>query len=96
MNALKRTTVFAPRMIRFAPMSSKDQSHAGAINEAGGTFGKLEVAREAEYFYKKQLEQLAQLKAKDSVSAEEMLKKQIQEHEDALNRSKESLAKLKK
>lgn len=25
---------------------------AGAINEEGGSFGKLEVAREAEYFYK--------------------------------------------
>lgn len=29
-----------------------NQGKAGAINEEGGTFGKLEVAREAEYFYK--------------------------------------------
>lgn len=43
-----------------------------------------------------QLEQLAKLKGKDSVTAEELLKKQIKEHEDALNRTKESLAKLKK
>lgn len=33
-------------------MSGKGQGSAGAINEEGGTFGKLEVAREAEYFYK--------------------------------------------
>lgn len=26
---------------------------AGAIREAGGAFGKMEVAREEEYFYKK-------------------------------------------
>jgi len=98
MNSLKRTTVFAPRLIRCAAMtgSGKGQGSAGAINEEGGIFGKLEVAREAEYFYKKQLEQLAQLKAKDHVSAEDLLKKQIQEHEEALNRSKQSLAKLKK
>lgn len=29
------------------------QGSAGAINKEGGPFGKLEVAREAEYFYKK-------------------------------------------
>lgn len=29
------------------------QGSAGAINQEGGIFGKLEVAREAEYFYKK-------------------------------------------
>ncbi len=95
-------------------------SKAGAINEEGGTFGKLEVAREAEYFYKKvrlllnifddiwsndsrfkisfkfqQLEQLATLKKKDA-SAEDMLKSQIKEHEQAINQAKENLAKLKK
>lgn len=42
-----------------------------------------------------QLEQLAKLKSKDA-SAEEILKKQIQQHEEALSRSKQSLAKLKK
>lgn len=31
---------------------SSNSGKAGAINEEGGTFGKLEVAREAEYFYK--------------------------------------------
>lgn len=34
-------------------MSGKGSGKAGAIVEEGGTFGKLEVAREAEYFYKK-------------------------------------------
>lgn len=37
---------------RCAAMSGKGQGKAGAINEEGGTFGKIEVAREAEYFYK--------------------------------------------
>lgn len=36
---------------RSAAMSGDGK--AGAINEEGGAFGKLEVAREAEYFYKK-------------------------------------------
>lgn len=34
---------------------SSGDGKAGAIREAGGAFGKIEVAREAEYFYKKVL-----------------------------------------
>lgn len=93
---------------------SSSGSKAGAINEEGGTFGKLEVAREAEYFYKKvfffwqtkrcrsssfqfqQLEQLSAIKHKTDVSAEDMLKKQIKEHEEALIKAKDNLNKLKK
>ena len=30
----------------------------GSVRDAGGAFGKMEAAREDEYFYKKQKEQL--------------------------------------
>lgn len=43
-----------------------------------------------------QLQQLSELKSKSDVSAEEILHKQIKLHEEALDRSKQSLAKLKK
>lgn len=34
-------------------MSSNDSGKAGAIREAGGSFGKIEAAREEEYFLRK-------------------------------------------
>lgn len=33
--------------------AGKGGGGGGAIREAGGTFGKMEAAREDEYFYKK-------------------------------------------
>jgi len=75
--------------------SGPTDGKAGAIREAGGAFGKLEVAREEEYFYKKQREQLQKLKS-DQISQAEFHRKQIQEHEEALRRHKETLDKLTK
>ncbi|CAH0405629.1 unnamed protein product [Chilo suppressalis] len=62
----------------------------GAIREAGGTFGKMEAAREDEYFYKKQKEQLSNLKSHLSkeISFHE---EQIKRHEDAIRRHKEQM-----
>lgn len=56
------------------------QYNFSAIREAGGAFGKIEVAREEEYFYKKQQEQLKKLKT-DQISQADYHQKQIEEHE---------------
>lgn len=53
------------------------------------------MAREEEYFYKKQQEQLKKLKA-DQITQADYHQKQIEEHEAALKRHKESLANMKK
>ncbi|KAI8038684.1 hypothetical protein M5D96_008592 [Drosophila gunungcola] len=67
----------------------------GAIREAGGAFGKLEAAREEEYFYKKQREQLDRLK-NDQIHQAEFHHQQIKEHEEAIQRHKEFLENLHK
>lgn len=36
----------------WADGGGKESGSSGAIREAGGTFGKMEVAREEEYFYR--------------------------------------------
>ncbi|KAJ8735323.1 hypothetical protein PYW07_006943 [Mythimna separata] len=65
----------------------------GAIREAGGAFGKMEAAREDEYFYKKQKEQLANLKNHlgEEISFHQ---DQIKRHEDAIRRHKEKMAEV--
>ncbi|CAK1601697.1 unnamed protein product [Parnassius mnemosyne] len=65
----------------------------GSIREAGGSFGKMEAVREDEYFYKKQREQLADLK---KVLNQEIAfhEDQIKRHEDAIRRHKEKMAKM--
>ncbi|VVC91170.1 ATPase inhibitor mai-2, mitochondrial-like [Leptidea sinapis] len=70
--------------------AGKGGGGGGAIREAGGTFGKMEAAREDEYFYKKQKEQLANLK--DHLSKEIAFhEEQIKRHEDAIRRHKKSI-----
>jgi len=65
----------------------------GSIREAGGTFGKMEVAREEEYFRRKQAEQLAALH--DHLHDEiEYHEKEIADHMDDIKRHKEKLEKL--
>ncbi|XP_037048374.1 uncharacterized protein LOC119082826 isoform X2 [Bradysia coprophila] len=43
---------------------SETVGSAGAIRQDGGAFGKLGAAKEAEYFYKEQVEQLKKLSRK--------------------------------
>ncbi|XP_063357720.1 uncharacterized protein LOC134647329 [Cydia amplana] len=74
--------------------AGKGGGGGGAIREAGGAFGKMEAAREDEYFYKKQKEQLANLKGhlnKEIAFHQE----QIKRHEDAIRRHKEQMAEVK-
>ncbi|KAJ0182744.1 hypothetical protein K1T71_002113 [Dendrolimus kikuchii] len=75
--------------------AGKGGGGGGSIREAGGSFGKMEAAREEEYFYKKQKEQLQGLKShldKEIAFHQE----QIKRHEDAIRRHKEQTAELEK
>jgi len=78
-------------------MSDKKESQgsAGAIREAGGAFGKMEVAHEEEYFYKQRQQQLKELKDK-KLGEEEFRSKAISDHEEAINRHKDALNQLRK
>jgi len=43
--------------------SGKGGGSGGSVRDAGGAFGKMEAAREEEFFHRKNLEQLKKLKA---------------------------------
>jgi len=43
--------------------SGKGGGGGGSVRDAGGAFGKLEAAREEEFFHRKNLEQLKKLRA---------------------------------
>ncbi|XP_045773336.1 uncharacterized protein LOC123872826 [Maniola jurtina] len=98
MNFLARTRTPVLRAISVRMYAGEPGSGAGkggggggAIREAGGAFGKMEAAREDEYFYKKQKEQLANLRGhldKEIAFHQE----QIKRHEDAIRRHKEQMA----
>ncbi|GBP13329.1 ATPase inhibitor mai-2, mitochondrial [Eumeta japonica] len=62
----------------------------GSIRDAGGAFGKLEAAREDEYFYRKQKEQLSNLKTHldKEISFHE---EQIKRHQEAISRHREHM-----
>lgn len=55
--------------------AGKGGGGGGAIREAGGSFGKMEAAREEEFFYKQQKEQLKNLKTKTDTKAPAAAKK---------------------
>ncbi|KAL7737042.1 hypothetical protein ACLKA6_005263 [Drosophila palustris] len=55
--------------------AGKGGGGGGAIREAGGSFGKMEAAREEEFFYKQQKEQLKNLKTKTDSKAPDAAKK---------------------
>ncbi|KAH8253299.1 hypothetical protein KR032_004689 [Drosophila birchii] len=54
--------------------AGKGGGGGGSIREAGGSFGKMEAAREEEFFYK-QAKQLKNLKTKTDTKAPEAPKK---------------------
>ncbi|KAM3183738.1 hypothetical protein ACTXT7_009775 [Hymenolepis weldensis] len=62
----------------------------GAVRDAGGSIGKREAALEEEYFHRKNMEQLKELKKhlKDEVKFHE---EQIERHKEALRRSLKEL-----
>uniref|UniRef100_A0A5S6QXU6 ATPase inhibitor, mitochondrial n=1 Tax=Trichuris muris TaxID=70415 RepID=A0A5S6QXU6_TRIMR len=65
----------------------------GSVRSAGGAFGRMEVAREEEYFYKQQKKQLAALRKSldDEVASH---KKHIEIHQEAIERHKQKIAEL--
>ena len=75
--------------------AGKGGGGGGSIREAGGSFGKMEAAREEEFFYKKQREQLERLK-NDQIQQAEFHHQQIKEHEEAIARHKAFLDNLSK
>ncbi|XP_064597620.1 ATPase inhibitor mai-2, mitochondrial-like [Liolophura sinensis] len=73
--------------------AGKGGGSGGSIREAGGSFGKMEAAREEEYFRKLQSKQLEKLK--DSIHDEiDFHTKQIKMHQDAISRHKRKIGKL--
>ncbi|CEF62400.1 ATPase inhibitor, IATP, mitochondria family-containing protein [Strongyloides ratti] len=65
----------------------------GSIREGGGAFGKLEAAREEEYFYKLSKEQIQKMHdhlVKEIDSAKEQAKK----HNEAIKRNEDMLKAL--
>ncbi|CAG9759364.1 unnamed protein product [Ceutorhynchus assimilis] len=75
--------------------AGKGGGGGGTIREAGGAFGKNEAAKEEEYFYKKQREQLVELKnhLHDEIAFHE---EQIKRHQEAIARHKEGVKKIDK
>ncbi|BFG03819.1 ATPase inhibitor A mitochondrial [Drosophila madeirensis] len=55
--------------------AGKGGGGGGSIREAGGSFGKMEAAREEEFFHKQQKEQLKKLKTQTEAKAPETDKK---------------------
>ncbi|XP_023162778.1 ATPase inhibitor mai-2, mitochondrial [Drosophila hydei] len=55
--------------------AGKGGGAGGSIRDAGGSFGKMEAAREEEFFYKQQKEQLKNLKTKTDSKAQDTTKK---------------------
>ncbi|XP_053616487.1 ATPase inhibitor mai-2, mitochondrial-like isoform X2 [Plodia interpunctella] len=94
-----RTSLFRPllnvRMYVGEPGSGagKGGGGGGSIREAGGSFGKMEAAREDEYFYKKQKEQLSNLKGHLDKEIN-FHQEQIKRHEDAIRRHKQQLSEM--
>lgn len=75
--------------------AGKGGGGGGAIREAGGAFGKMEAAREDEFFYKKQKEQLTNLKSHLSNEID-FHQEQIKRHEEAIRRHKDQMTHMDK
>ncbi|CAL1538733.1 unnamed protein product [Lymnaea stagnalis] len=73
----------------------KGGGSGGAVREAGGSFGKMEVAREEQYFRQLQKEQLEKMKdlLEDEVAHHE---RQIRQHMEAIEHHKKKIGRLNK
>ncbi|KAL3200830.1 hypothetical protein MRX96_013098 [Rhipicephalus microplus] len=74
--------------------SGKGGGTGGSVREAGGAFGKMEAAREEEYFRKLQAQQIEVLKGhiEDEIKQHEKL---IKQHQDEIERHKKKIRDLK-
>ncbi|RWS28287.1 ATPase inhibitor-like protein [Leptotrombidium deliense] len=75
--------------------AGKGGGSGGSIRDAGGAFGKMESAREEEYFRRKQAEQLEDMKKHlhEEIDRHQAL---IKEHEEAIKKSKKRIADMAK
>ncbi|KAL5102726.1 Adrenodoxin-like protein 1 mitochondrial [Taenia crassiceps] len=69
---------------------TKGGGKGGVVRDAGGSFGKREAALEEEYFHRKDLEQLKELK-KHLVEEVKFHEEQIERHKAAVERYRKSL-----
>ncbi|XP_070499578.1 ATPase inhibitor mai-2, mitochondrial-like [Chironomus tepperi] len=98
MNSLRRTIQIAPRLtssVRMMGIGPGDHDTSGSIRSAGGSFAKMEIAHEEEYFYKLRKDQLHKLK-EQKMHELEFREKAIKDHEDAINRHKVAIDELRK
>ncbi|CAI2350893.1 unnamed protein product [Caenorhabditis sp. 36 PRJEB53466] len=65
----------------------------GSIRDAGGAFGKMEAAREDEYFYKKQKAQLQELRQHIEQEVEHH-KVQLENHKKVLDRHQQRISEI--
>ncbi|KAL2714612.1 uncharacterized protein V1478_015797 [Vespula squamosa] len=67
---------------------------AGAIREAGGAFGQMEIAHEDQYFYNQQREQIRKLREgiRDEIAFHE---EQIRRHQEAIERHNARMAEMR-
>ncbi|XP_041361309.1 ATPase inhibitor mai-2, mitochondrial-like isoform X2 [Gigantopelta aegis] len=78
----------------FGSGAGKGGGTGGSIRDAGGAFGKMEAAREEEYFRKQQALQLERLHKhlEEEVSHHETV---IKQHKEAIDRHKKKIGLLK-
>ncbi|CAB4004028.1 ATPase inhibitor A, mitochondrial-like [Paramuricea clavata] len=102
---LRNSLVFLRPQVRamtseYGSGEGKGGGAGGSVRSAGGAFGKMEAAREEEYFRKLQQEQLQALRDhhRESVKSHEdeiqMHQESIKKHEDAIKRSKKMKNKI--
>ncbi|GIY60607.1 hypothetical protein CDAR_303621 [Caerostris darwini] len=63
--------------------AGKGGGSGGSVRDAGGSFGKMEAAREEEYFRKQQKEQITKLKSH--------LVDEIHHHEDSIKKLQDEI-----
>ncbi|XP_048730186.1 ATPase inhibitor mai-2, mitochondrial-like isoform X2 [Ostrea edulis] len=73
--------------------AGKGGGGGGSIREAGGTFGKIEAAREEEFIRRLQKQQLQELKRHVNVEID-ILEKEVRSHQAAIQRHKKKIAEL--
>ncbi|XP_022311748.2 ATPase inhibitor mai-1, mitochondrial-like isoform X2 [Crassostrea virginica] len=73
--------------------SGKGGGSGGSIREAGGTFGKIEAAREEEFIRRLQKQQLQELRRHLDVEIS-ILQKEVRSHQEAIKRHKQKIAEL--
>ncbi|XP_062606660.1 ATPase inhibitor mai-2, mitochondrial-like isoform X2 [Saccostrea cucullata] len=73
--------------------AGKGGGTGGTIREAGGTFGKIEAAREEEYIRRLQKQQLKELRRHLSVEIN-ILEKEVRSHQEAIKRHKQKISEL--